>query len=188
MTGELEVPTVWRQVQSPLVSGEWDHQLRGHPDTVYTRYLVRGMQEGFRIGFRYSECRCKSAKANMKSAGENPGVIEEYLAREVRLGRVIGPLEPGEYPGTQLNRFGVIPKGHQTGKWRLIVTLLHPKGESVNDGIEPELCTLRYTSVDEAVQMILGKGPGALLAKFDVESAYRVVPVHPADRWLLGMQ
>ena len=66
--------------------------------------------------------------------------------------------------------------------------LSHPKGEGVNDGIEPELCTLRYTSVDEAVQRILGKGPGALLEKFNVEIAYRVVPVHPADRWLLGMR
>ncbi len=28
---------------------------------------------------------------------------------------------------------------------------------------------------------------GALLAKFDVESVYRTVPVYPEDRWLLGM-
>ena len=28
----------------------------------------------------------------------------------------------------------------------------------------------------------------ALLAKFDVESAYRIIPVHPDDLYLLGMQ
>ncbi|XP_020898616.1 uncharacterized protein LOC110237372 [Exaiptasia diaphana] len=31
-------------------------------------------------------------------------------------------------------------------------------------------------------------GRGAMLAKFDIESAYRNVPVHPSDRHLLGMR
>ena len=31
-------------------------------------------------------------------------------------------------------------------------------------------------------------GRGTLLAKFDVESAYRIIPVHPNDLYLLGMQ
>ena len=30
-------------------------------------------------------------------------------------------------------------------------------------------------------------GSGALLAKIDIKSAYRIVGVHPEDRWLLGM-
>ena len=59
-------------------------------------------------------------------------------------------------------------------EWRLIVDLSHPKGASVNDGVEPELCSMKYMSVDEAVS--------------DIESAYRTVPVHPEDRWLLGMK
>ena len=36
--------------------------------------------------------------------------------------------------------------------------------------------------------MITEFGPATLLAKLDLESAYRNVPVHPADRWLLGMK
>ena len=43
-------------------------------------------------------------------------------------------------------------KPHQPGKWRLIVDLSHPKGFSINDGIEAELCSLKYTSVEEAVK------------------------------------
>ena len=31
-------------------------------------------------------------------------------------------------------------------------------------------------------------GRGTLMAKFDIESAYRIVPVHLDDRFLLGMQ
>ena len=31
------------------------------------------------------------------------------------------------------------------------------------------------------------QGQGALLAKLDIKSAYRNVPIHPEDRWLMGM-
>ena len=31
-------------------------------------------------------------------------------------------------------------------------------------------------------------GQGTFLAKFDVESACRIIPVHPNDRYFLGMQ
>ena len=34
----------------------------------------------------------------------------------------------------------------------------------------------------------MAKGRGAMLAKFDLEGTFRTVPVHPDDRWLLGMQ
>ena len=49
-------------------------------------------------------------------------------------------------------------------------------------------CHLQLASVDDAIQVILELGPGALLAKLDIKHAYRNVPVHPQDRWLLGMQ
>ena len=88
----------------------------------------------------------------------------------------------------QISRVGVIPKGKQTGKWRLIVDLSHPEGGSVNDGISPDLSSLAYTSVDDGARMAVQEGRGALLAKLDLESAYRMIPVHPADRMLLGME
>ncbi len=61
----------------------------------------------------------------------------------------------------------------------LIVDLSHPVGASVNDGIEAELSTLKYPSVDDALRRLLSREPGALMAKADIESAYRNVPVHP---------
>ena len=123
----------------------------------------------------------------MRSAVKNPTVVEEYLARECKLGRVIGPLDPAVFPHIQVNRFGVIPKPHQPGKWRLIVDLSYPEGGSVNDGITPELCSLRYPSVDDAVKVVLALGRGTKLANFDIQSVYRIIPVHPLDRQLLGM-
>ena len=84
---------------------------------------------------------------------------------------MIGPLELDSWPKAHVSHFGVIPKNHRPGEWRLIVDLSHPAGMSVNDGIEPELCTVNYTSVDVAVRMIRMCGLGTLMAKVDVESA-----------------
>ena len=74
------------------------------------------------------------------------------------------------------------------GKWRLIVDLSSPMGSSVNDGINPEDFTLHYITVDQVIHLVSQFGGGALMAKFDVESAYRNVTVHPLDHYLLGMK
>ena len=94
----------------------------------------------------------------------------------------MGPFERSEMPEVHLSRFGVIPKSNQPGKWRLIVDLSHPEGRSVNDGISGELYSLQYMSIEEVVRRLLKLGPGAQMAKMDIKSAYRMVPVHPQDR------
>ena len=66
--------------------------------------------------------------------------------------------------------------------------LSSPHGESVNDGIEAELCTLEYLRLDEVTNRIAKSGRGTMLAKMDIASAYRMVPVHPEDRPLLVIQ
>ena len=65
--------------------------------------------------------------------------------------------------------------------------LSFPKGQSVNDGIGAEVCSVSYATVDQAMRCIKTLGRGALLAKFDIANAYRAVPVHPSDRLLLGL-
>ena len=104
---------------------------------------------------------------------------------------MLGPFTPGDMgtlPALHINRFGVIQKGHNTGKWRLITDLSHPPGSSVNDGVDPEISSLTYISVDHVAETVASYQPGALLAKVDIESAYRLVPVHPLDRPLQAME
>ena len=61
------------------------------------------------------------------------------------------------------------------------------EGGSVNHGISESLCSLTYVGIRDAVRGIVERGRGTLMAKVDVKSAYRNVPVHPEDRWLMGM-
>ena len=91
-------------------------------------------------------------------------------------------------PRLQVNPFGVIPKKGHPDKWRLIVDLSSPTGQSVNDGITPDLCSLSYASIDDAVRLVISCGHGSMLAKMDLKEAYRAVPVHPVDRPLLAVK
>ena len=91
-------------------------------------------------------------------------------------------------PDVHINRFGVIPKNDQPDKWRLITDLSYPSGSSANNSISSELCSLTYVTIDDAILNILESGKDTMLEKIDIKSAFRLLPVHPADCHLLGMR
>ena len=171
-------------VATPLCLQAWEEALAPHPDRAFARYLCDGLQFGFRIGFKRGS-PLRSASSNMESARQHPEVIHQYLHNECSLGRMLGPFPTSAgLPPLHFNRIGVIPKGHNTGKWRLITDLSFPQGQSVNDGIDATLCSMVYITVDKVATLVACLGKGSLLAKIDIEAAYRLVPIHPQDRVL----
>jgi len=56
------------------------------------------------------------SRLNMTSAEEHPMVILEYLVSEFWEGRVLGPLDPGQFTYVHHNQFGVVPKSPQENK------------------------------------------------------------------------
>ena len=176
------------RVESPLVINRWASWLQKHPDQQLAKYVLKGISGGFRIGFNYSSSLRRAPCINLLSAFQNPQVVSQYLEEEKELGRIIGPLEPVLAQKVHTSPFGIIPKRHSPGKWRLILDLSNPAGSSINDGIHPELCSLSYISVDDVARVVALLGRGTMLGKTDIKSAYRIIPVHPAYRLLLGME
>ena len=174
-------------VVSPLNVAQFTLDLAGHPDQQAVAFVLQGLTHGFRLGFQ-STRTLKSAKRNKSSAFQNPKVIDDYLAHEVSRCRVAGPFPSIPLRNLQISSFGVIPKKGQPGKWRLIVDLSSPGGYSVNDGISADAFSMHYIKLDQIIRMVAKHGRGAMMAKFDVEAAYRNVAVHPEDRYLLGMK
>ncbi len=172
------------EVVTPLVWQQWEEELREHPDREWVEFLVMGVREGFRLGHDQSKVVLKERRGTMYEASHHRGVIHEYLENEVQCRRIWKV----NAEGVQCLEFGVIPKKGRPGRWRLIVDLSAPEAHSVNDGIDRVLSSVSYTSVDDVVKRVLELGEGARLAKADVKAAYRNVPVHPRDRWLLGMR
>ena len=188
LSDRAEVPAEATLISTPLKPASWLRLLQEHPNKPLVNFFMLGISQGFRIGFIGSHNSLKSARTNLGSALRHPQVVEEYLAIEVSQYRVAGPFDKAAVPRVHISRFGVIPKGHQPNKWRLIVDLSHPTEFSVNDGIPKHLCSLSYITIDTAIRQILDFGPGTLLAKIDIKSAFRLLPVLPADRHLLAMQ
>ena len=177
---EVSTPWDWRA---------WEQVLHTHSDREFADLIVRGIWEGFRIGFDFSGFGSTvSCDRNMLSALEHPDVVDEYIAEECRRVLVLGPLKQLPTASLIVSRFGVIPKRGRENKWRLIVDLSFPEGHSVNDGIDPQSCSLSYVTVDDIAARVRALGRGSLIAKCDIKHAYRQVPVHPQDRILLGMQ
>ena len=58
----------------------------------------------------------------------------------------------------------------------------------MNDGISKPLCSLKYITIYDAIKEIVRLGPDTLPAKIDIENAFCILSVHPADRHVLGMQ
>lgn len=58
---------------------------------------------------------------------------------------------------------GLVPKSGRG--WQLIVDLSSPHNASVNDGINSELCSLRYAAIDQALLFSRQLGRGSLLVK-----------------------
>ena len=178
----------WGGVSTPLVHEAWVRELRNHPDQEYATYLLDGNKNGFRVGYQSPLSGLVSAKKNMGSVQECPQVVDDYIQKECQRGSVLGPLSGVPEAEVHISRFGIIPKSGQPGKWRLILDLSYPESRSVNDGISRDLCSLSYASVDDAIKAILSLGQGTQLAKLDLESAYRMIPIHPGDRWMFGMR
>ena len=58
----------------------------------------------------------------------------------------------------------------------------------MNNAIDPKLCSLKYITVDQVAKQAIALGEGSLIAKIDIKSAYRLIPVAPKDRLYLGMK
>ena len=153
------------------------------PSVSFSSYILEGIESGFRIGYNYS-ARRRSASHNLLSSIEHPEVIHSYLLKEQENGRIVGPLDSSSCPPVHCSPFGVIPKKGK-GTWRMIIDL---SSMSINDGIDETWSSLSYVTVDMAAAKIWQLGPGTLMAKSDIGSAFRLIPVHPSDWPLLAVE
>lgn len=115
---------------------------------------------------------------NLVSASEFSDTIDRRLAKEIQVGRMIGPFEKTQFHNLKMSPLGAFLKKVQ-GEYGMIHHLLIPFGDSVNDFIPPEFCSVPYATVDNAVQIIKRLVRGCALSKTDVRSAFCIIPVHP---------
>ena len=118
-----------------------------------------------------------------------PETVDSNLLDEVKQGHTIGPFTSPPFQNFQIYPLGLVPKKNSS-KWRTIFHLSYPKtsNASVNANISSEEYSLLYVRLDDVVRILLKLGPKCFMAKTDVKSAFRNIPVHPDDWELLGMK
>ena len=162
--------------------------LARHPDPRFVGFIYRGLTEGFRIGFDHRTAEHRGSGRNLPSAMVNPGVVAARISAEMEVGRLFGPVAQHIAHLVHCSPIGLVLKSHQTNKWRLIVDLSSPQDHSINDGVSSDWCSMKYASVDDAVETILRLGRFTKLIKINVKEVYLIVPVHPDDHLLLGIR
>ena len=158
-------------------------ELAKYDNKKVAQELASGFSHGFRLGFT-GHREFRNSK-NLQSIKGNEEVAQQKINSEIELNRISGPHHLCPFKNFMSSPIGLVPK-KEKGKFRLIHHLSWPLGESVNDSIDPELCKVKYTRFDDAVQLVQMMGRHCEMAKCDIASAFRLLPVHPDDYELIG--
>ena len=158
--------------------------LKLYPNRRFVDTLLSIILHGARIGYEgapFSNVR----PLNHSTAFAHPLIVEDSISDELQKGRM--KQIPSLPPGAFCSPIGLVPKmanGVQVG-WRVIFDLCSPEGSSVNNGIPIEFGTITYETLSDAIRLVAQAGKGAVMMKCDLKSAFRHVPIHPCDYWLL---
>ena len=129
------------------------------PSTV--KFLLFGFTQGFPVHFQ-GERKSRTA-TNLMSPLDNPEAVDAKLQKELEAHRLAGLFQSPPLSPFWISHLGLVPKKVQ-GEFSLIHHLSFPTGFSVNDGISSDHTSVKYATIDEAIQLIKSAGPGCFLA------------------------
>lgn len=157
--------------------------LKNYKNLNDAKLLLNGFKFGFRL--QYKGPRISRISKNLLSAETNKEETKQKLLKEVQLGKMLGPFSQKPISNLQTSPIGLVPKKDLS--LRLITHLSFPKCSSINDFIDPEICKVKYSSIDKVLETILSCGRSAKLGKIDISQAFRLIVINPADFDLLGI-
>lgn len=150
------------------------------------RFLLLGIKHGFLL--HCAPFKTSLIAKNHKSALINSSIVDSKIRKELELNRIAGPYPTPPFPNFHVSPIGLVPK-KEPNKFRLIHDLSFPKdGDSVNSCIPRHYTAVSYQSLDTVINIVTSLGAGCLIAKADVQSAFRILPSHPRDYPLLGFK
>ena len=109
---EVELAEPLKVITTPLKLQFWKEQLEAHPDQGFAGLILKGIEQGFKIGFNGNPAKLRSKGSNMLSTLSQPQVVTDYIADELQLGRIaeVGSAERAAKLGVHISPFGLIPK------------------------------------------------------------------------------
>lgn len=170
----------------PVKVNKVDHFLQGYDCDVKNK-LIQGFSFGFKINSVIKKADQKFPN-NHRSAGENPEVVVQNINKEILKGRIRGPLSTGRLITLFALPLGLVPNKNESGSFRLIHDLSFPKRFSVNFWTPPEYTSVSYQNIETVIELVQENGFKCLMSKAEIQDAFRLIPIHPAEYHLLGFQ
>ena len=176
-----DVPPVIK-VNTPLNVEYLAQCLSGHPDSVFVNTIVNHARHGAPIG--YNGPRFYREYKNWPSAYLHREAVEASIAKDIARGRKLGPFSHPPFKNFVGSPMGAFERS-TVGKYRVIYDLSWPPHYSINEHIDID-CSVQYVTIDSAINLVKKYGKGTLMAKLDLEDAFKFILVHKDDWELLG--
>ena len=181
----LNMQSKFSLANTPVNLNQLKKDVANYPNTAVSDELIQGFEFGFPL--HYTGSRLPTEAKNLKSVYDHPDVVRQKIQNELDLGRIDGPFLEKPFSTLRVSPLGLVEK-KTPGEFRLIHHLSFPDGNSLNDSIDHDLCTVQYTRFEEAIHMVQDMGRGCLLGKLDIKSAFRLLPVAPSEFDQLGFK
>lgn len=182
------VPAPPLKVATPLLHDRWFFALSNARLINDFLDVPRGLQFGFRTGVSSTLVET-FIPPNHQSAISQPDAILKHINKELSLGRYSGPFSPNELfliiGHFRTAPLGVVPKPNGTG-FRIIQDLSFPRNNptisSVNSEINSTDFPCEWGTFAQCFFLVAHAPRGTQVSVFDVDSAYRNIPIHPSEQ------
>ena len=146
----------------------------------FKSWILQGIAHGFNIGFEGSiDTLPKSTRNHSMTIEEKCAVLEDMI-NELKEGRMIAIPDVPDC----VSPLGCVPKDET--KFRVIRNYSSPEGSSLNDNINDRFAKVKYVTHQQIAQKICEEGKDCCIAKVDLKSAFRQIPVSKPSIRLLG--
>lgn len=181
-------PSDLLKIITPLRWQAWEEELENAG--ILDKYcdIVYNISHGFPSGVS-STITKTFIPPNHASSRNNPQPIQDYIDKELANGRYSGPFTKDQLESIigpfRSSPLGAVPKPGTT-KIRLVQDLSFPRDDpyqpSVNSEIDSGEFPCEWGSFTDAFLLVARAPPGTQAAVFDVEAAFRRVPMRPEDQ------
>lgn len=176
------------KVCTPLLHANWSAALSSAHLLNDFFDVPIGIKDGFHTGIT-STLSTTFIPLNHQSALTQPQAVSHHIAKELELGRYSGPYSPHEL-FNNIGHFrtaplGVIPKPNGSS-FRIIQDLSFPRNHSskfsVNSEINSDDFPCEWGTFAQCFFLVAVAPVGTQVAVFDVDSAYRNIPIAPSEQ------
>ncbi len=103
-------------------------------------------------------------------------------------GCIAGPFDEPPFENFRCSPVSLRKKSTAGQFWLLTQLILPYNEKSINHNIPKNYSTVQYSTLQNAIQLIQKHGAGCYMAKSDIKGAFRIVPLHPSQYYLMGFK